>query len=200
MIFTGENLRCVRGGRVVFDALSFALDPGAVLVLTGPNGSGKSSLLRLMAGLGRPDGGRIAWDGANIRDDPEAHAARLSYVGHLDAVKPALTVRENVAQWGGSENDIDSAIDRFGLNPALPARFLSAGQKRRCALTRLLARPAPLWLLDEPTVALDRGSVANLLALIAAHRDEGGMCAISTNVELVLPGAASLDLPGFAAE
>jgi heme exporter protein A len=196
MAFTGTGLRCVRGGRVVFEALSFALQPGAALLLTGPNGSGKSSLLRLMAGLARPDDGAIAWDGAPIRDDPEAHAARLSYVGHLDAVKPSLTVRENLAQWGGAA--VDAAIERFGLAAALPARLLSAGQKRRCALARLIARPATLWLLDEPTVSLDRDSVANLMTVIAHHRAEGGMCAISTNVELALPGAETLDMPRFA--
>ena len=151
-----------------------------------------------MAGLARPDHGTITWDGATIRAEPEAHSARLSYVGHLDAVKPSLTVRENLAQWGGVE--IEAAIARFGLNPALPARFLSAGQKRRLALARLVAKPAPLWLLDEPTVSLDRDSVAKLLALIAAHRAAGGMCAVSTNVELALPDAAMLDMLGFAAE
>jgi len=195
-MFSGQDLRCVRGGRVVFEALSFTLVPGAALLLTGPNGSGKSSLLRLMAGLARPDHGAIAWDGAPIRDDPEAHATRLSYVGHLDAVKPSLTVRENLAQWGGTA--VDAAIERFGLSAALPARLLSAGQKRRCALARLIARPAALWLLDEPTVSLDRDSVANLMTVIAHHRAEGGMCAVSTNVELVLPGAETLDIPRFA--
>jgi heme exporter protein A len=195
MVFRGEDLRCVRGGRVVFEGLSFALAPGSALLLTGPNGSGKSSLLRLMAGLARPDHGTIAWDGESIRAEPEAHAARLSYVGHLDAVKPALSVRENLAQWGGAA--IDVAIARFGLDPRLPARLLSAGQKRRLALARLAARPATLWLLDEPTVSLDRDSVANLMALIAAHRATGGMCAISTNVELGLPDADALDLMKF---
>ena len=86
-MFQGDNLRCVRGARVVFEGLSFALDGGAMLMLTGPNGSGKSSLLRVMAGLTRPAAGKLCWDGAPIRDDPEAHAARLSFVGHLDAVK-----------------------------------------------------------------------------------------------------------------
>jgi heme exporter protein A len=197
-MFTGNNLRCVRGGRVVFEALDFALQPGATLVLVGPNGSGKSSLLRLMAGLARPDEGIIAWDGETIRADPEAHAGRLSYVGHLDAVKPALTARENLAPWGGDDADIDGAIARFGLNPSVPARLLSAGQKRRLALARLLAKPAALWLLDEPTVSLDRDSVATLMALIAEHRAAGGMCAISTNVELGLAHAKTLELPRFA--
>jgi heme exporter protein A len=194
-MFQGEDLRCVRGGRIVFEALSFALAPGAALLLTGPNGAGKSSLLRLMAGLTRPDHGTMTWEGETILAEPEAHAARLSYVGHLDAVKPALTVRENLAQWG--DGDIDGAIARFGLNPKLPARLLSAGQKRRLALARLVARPATLWLLDEPTVSLDKDSIANLMTLIAAHRAAGGMCAISTNVDLALTDANVLDLMRF---
>jgi heme exporter protein A len=195
-VFTGQNLRCIRGARIVFEGLSFALDRGAALLLTGPNGSGKSSLLRLMAGLARPESGTISWDGRAIGDDPEAHARRLSYVGHLDAVKPSLTVRENLAQWGGAQ--IDDALERFALVPSLPVRLLSAGQKRRLALTRLLASPAELWLLDEPTIALDRASVATLLSEIARHRASGGICVVSTNVDLVLPGSASLELPRFA--
>jgi heme exporter protein A len=197
MVFRGEDLRCVRGGRVVFEGLSFALAPGAAVLLTGPNGSGKSSLLRLMAGLTRPDHGTVTWDDESIRTEPEAHAARLAYIGHLDAVKPALSVRENLEQWGGDA--IDAAIDCFGLDPRLPARLLSAGQKRRLALARLVARPAPLWLLDEPTVALDRESVATLLTVIAAHRANGGLCAISTNVDLALSDASAVDLMRFQA-
>jgi heme exporter protein A len=195
-MFKGESLRCIRGARSVFEGLSFALDRGAALIVTGPNGSGKSSLLRLMAGLARPESGTISWDGAPIRDDPEAHAQRISYVGHLDAVKPSLTVRENLAQWGGAR--IDAALERFALAPGLPARLLSAGQKRRLALARLLASSAALWLLDEPTVSLDRDSVTTLLAEIARHRANGGICVVSTNVDLALPGAATLEMPRYA--
>jgi heme exporter protein A len=195
-MFAGDSLRCVRGARIVFEGLSFALAHGAALVLTGPNGSGKSSLLRLMAGLARPESGTISWDGAAIRDDPERHAQRVGYVGHLDAVKPALTVRENLAQWGGE--NVDAALERFALFPALPARLLSAGQKRRLALARLLAAPRDLWLLDEPTIALDRDSVATLIGEIARHRGAGGICVVSTNVELALPAAATLELPRYA--
>jgi heme exporter protein A len=195
-MFQGDSLRCVRGARIVFEGLSFALARGAALVLIGPNGSGKSSLLRLMAGLTRPESGTISWDGAAIRDDPEQHAQRVGYVGHLDAVKPALTVRENLAQWGGA--NIDAALECFALFPTLPARLLSAGQKRRLALARLLAAPRELWLLDEPTIALDRDSVATLMDEIARHREAGGICVISTHVELGLPAAATLELPHYA--
>ncbi len=204
-MFEGADLRCVRGQRVVFDRLEFSLASGRALVLTGPNGSGKSSLLRLMAGLARPAAGRVCWDGAPISDDPEAHGARLHYVGHLDAVKPALGVRENLAMWSDlrdGKTDVDAALDRVGLSAlaGLPARYLSAGQRRRLALARLFAAPAALWLLDEPSVALDRPSVAALIAAIAAHRASGGICVVSTNVDLAVDDAATLDLPRFAVE
>lgn len=203
-MFDGEGVRCVRGQRVVFDGLAFSLASGAALVLTGPNGSGKSSLLRLMAGLARPAAGRILWDGAPIAADPEAHGARLHYVGHLDAIKPALGVRENLAVWADLRDGavaVDSALDRVGLASlaGLPARYLSAGQRRRLSLARLFAVPALLWLLDEPSVALDRESVAMLTEAIALHRQGGGICVVSTNVDLVIADAASLDLPRFAA-
>jgi len=206
-LFDGEGLVCERGGRIVFGGLGFAADAGDALVLTGPNGSGKSSLLRLMAGLARPAAGRILWDGRPIADDPEAHAARLRFLGHLDAVKPALTVAENLAVWqrlasvpAGVPGGAAAALDRFGLGPlaGTPARFLSAGQRRRLALARVVAVPAPLWLLDEPTVALDAAAVAAVEAAIAAHRAAGGVVAVSTNVALAVPGALPVDVGRFA--
>jgi heme exporter protein A len=202
--FEGENLDCVRGERLVFAGLSFGLAPGGALVLEGRNGSGKTSLLRLMAGLARPAAGRVGWDGGDIRTDPEAHRARTRYIGHLDAVKPQLTVSENVAFWaamhGGGGNDPEGGLAAFGLQALgdTPARFLSAGQRRRLALARLVAAPAPLWLLDEPTIALDREAVDSLLAAIARHRATGGMAAIATNVDIAVPGAETLALAAFA--
>lgn len=203
-MFDGQELRCVRGQRVVFERLAFSLAPGEALVLTGANGSGKSSLLRLMAGLVRPAAGRILWDGAPIAADPEAHGARLHYVGHLDAVKPALGVRENLSVWSelrDGASAVDAALDRVGLGAlaGLPVRYLSAGQRRRLALARLFAAPAALWLLDEPSVALDRESVGVLIAAIAEHRRGGGICVVSTNVDLAVADAATLDMPRFAA-
>jgi heme exporter protein A len=205
--FTGQGLICARGGRVVFAELDFQIADGEALMLTGANGSGKSSLLRLMAGLARPAAGTIAWDGGAVADDPEAHAARLHYVGHLDAIKPALTVAENVALWsglrgsgGGDRNDLRHALAGFGLDRLADAsaRLLSAGQRRRVALARVVAAPARLWLLDEPTVALDRDGIAALLHVLARHRAAGGLAVISTNVEVDIPEVRVLDVAAFA--
>ena len=197
--FSGRALACVRGDRAVFSGLDFALGAGEVLTLTGPNGSGKSSLLRTMAGLLPPVSGAIEWEGANIAEDREAHAARLHYVGHLDAVKLALTVAENLRFWSALRpdgGDIQPALDQFGISALsdLPARFLSAGQRRRLALARIAVSKAPLWLLDEPTVALDSEGIAAVHAAIRNHCAEGGSCVVSTNAPLDLPDAKGLDL------
>lgn len=198
MAFSAENLACERGERLIFRGLSFALAPGAALVLRGPNGAGKSSLLRLCAALLRPADGRLLWDGADVWDEPDAFRARLAYVGHLDGVKPLLTARENVAFWaelrGGG--DAQAGLEAFGIGALadLPARFLSAGQKKRVALARLVAAPARLWLLDEPTVSLDDDGVARLGAACATHRAEGGMIVAATHVELGLDDALVLRL------
>ena len=176
MTFAGEGLSCVRGERWVFGGVNFAVAPGGALVLEGPNGSGKSSLLRLAAVLLQPAEGRLLWDGRNIADDPEAHRGRIVYVGHLDALKAALTVHDNLAFWarlGGAAAAVtDAALARIGLDHLadLPARFLSAGQRRRLNLARLLLGRAPLWLLDEPTTSLDAAATAILADIIEFGR------------------------------
>lgn len=190
--FAGLSLRCVRGERVVFDGLDFAVGAGEMLALVGPNGSGKSSLLRLMAGLAAPAAGRMLWAGEAIAEDPEAHRARLHYVGHLDALKPVLTVAENLAAYAALREQavpppvLARALSAFGLEGLgdLPARFLSQGQRRRTALARLLAAPAPLWLLDEPTLALDDASQARLSDALAAHLAAGGRAVVATHAAL----------------
>lgn len=201
--FTGTGLACIRSDRIVFAGLDFAVGPGEALVLSGPNGSGKSSLLRLMAGIAAPAAGEITWLGAPVRDDPERFFADMHYVGHRDAVKPALTVRENLAfhaalRPGGA--DIDGALDKVGLAALadLPARMLSAGQARRLTLARILASPANLWLLDEPTIALDTRSVERMRTAIADHRANGGVVVASTNVPLGIDDALSVDMANFA--
>ncbi len=204
--FAGIGLACRRGERIVFERLDFALSAGGALVLTGKNGSGKSSLLRLMAGLTTPISGALAWDGADVADNPAAHRARLHFIGHADALKPVLTVAESIAFWAGMHGEgaggaVEAALDRFGLVAlaATPCRLLSAGQRRRVALARLVASPAPLWLLDEPLTGLDSDAVADVLDAIAAHRAGGGRAVLSTHAPIDLPGSTGLSLADFAA-
>lgn len=209
-MFEGRDLACVRGGRLVFAHLSFALERGQALVVSGPNGSGKSTLLRLLAGLLPARHGELRFDGAAVAEDPEAFHRQLHYLGHLDAAKPALSVGENLAFWidlrGGDTSRLVPALDAFGIADLrdLPARVLSAGQRRRLGLARLVAVPAPLWLLDEPTIALDRESVATLHDATAAHLADGGMAVVATNVPMAIEGAGRLELsssdPGEAEE
>ena len=205
--FSGQGLSCFRGGRLVFANLSFALQPGNALVLRGPNGSGKSTLLRLMAGLIQPLKGRIQWSDsdAGITDDPDLHYGRTHYVGHADAVKPVLTVTENVAFWArlrSPQSDVAGAIDKLGIASLadVPGQFLSAGQKRRVNLARILAVPANLWLLDEPATALDVDAIAALCDAIAEHRAAGGMVVASTHQNLALTDHAVLHLSDYITE
>lgn len=189
--FTGRGLECRRGGRIVFSNLDFELKAGGALLLTGPNGSGKSSLLRMMAGLLKPSKGQLAFEG-------DGNASYVHYVGHKTAVKPALSVDENIRFWAdhmGGQN-VDDALAAFDLShlAALPARYLSEGQQRRVALARLVASPRPLWLLDEPNAGLDQANMERLGALVTAHRARGGMVVAATHVALGFEGAVSLDI------
>jgi len=201
--FSGENLACRRGGRTVFAGLGFSLDAGGALVLRGPNGSGKTTLLRLMAGLARPIQGRLAWSGAAV-EEAGSHGQHLRFIGHQDAIKPAFTVRENLsfwaAFWGTADGTLTGrAMDVFGLAPLadFPARLLSAGQRHRLALARLIASPAPLWLLDEPANALDDRSTDALTQTIAAHRARGGMVVLASHGADLVTGGATLALDAF---
>jgi heme exporter protein A len=181
----GDNLRCDRGGRTVFTGVRFSVSAGQLLQLTGPNGSGKSSLLRLIAGLNEASEGSLAMDGghADLTIGQQAH-----YIAHQDAVKTALTVEENLAFWrnflGGG--DVGGALAAFDLArfSSFQAGLLSAGQKRRLALARLVLVPRALWLLDEPTVGLDTASLARLVAVMGGHLDKGGMIIAATHVPL----------------
>lgn len=190
-----DGLAALRGERLVFSRLSFTVPAGGALLLVGPNGSGKSTLLRLLAGLLRPDAGSLAWGGEDVLADPQEHAARTAYLGHLDAIKPGLTVTENLRFWGDN-TAIAAALAAVDLSHLadLPARMLSAGQKRRLAIARLPLACAALWLLDEPTLGLDTRSVARFGALLEAHRAEGGIVIAATHLPLPLPGATELSL------
>jgi len=204
-LLSGQALVCVRGERQVFSGLDFTVAPGAGLLLVGPNGSGKSSLLRMIAGLLAPAAGRLAWQGMDVNDDPQSHHGRLLFVGHHDPIKPALTVAENLTFWmrlRGIDVACGDALSALGLGQLAdqPGRYLSAGQRRRLNLARLAAIPAPLWLLDEPTTALDTEAQAALAALMARHRAGGGLVVASAHGPIGLDGAATLDLGGLAAD
>ena len=200
---SAHALTCRRGERFVFADLDFRIEAGQAMVLTGRNGSGKSSLLRILAGLLPPYGGEVRWEDGS--GDP--HSPRMAYIGHQDAVKPVLTVRENLRLfadlWGeGRPGDarIPRALAAFDLAHLadVPGRYLSSGQKRRTALARVLLQDGPLWLLDEPTVGLDTASVARLEGLIETHRNAGGMVIYATHVPLNLTGLSTLNMDRFS--
>jgi len=200
--FTGTKLTCFRGERVVFYGLNFCVEAGDALVLSGPNGSGKTSLLRLMAGLLRPVAGNISWADGPIPDNPEEHNRRIHFVGHLDAIKPVLTVSENLGFWAGlrgSDEPLGTALDTFGIGhlAEVPGRYLSAGQRRRLNLARIVAAPSALWLLDEPTTALDSDAISKLAGAIKTHRSGGGMVITSTHTDLHLADERVLSLSKF---
>ncbi|WP_419728080.1 heme ABC exporter ATP-binding protein CcmA [Lichenicola sp.] len=187
----------LRSDRLVLDGINLQLAPGEALLLTGPNGAGKSTLLRAIAGLCPLAAGRIEWDGADISDDLSRHAARLAYLGHQDALKPGLTVRENLrltARLGGG--DPLAALGAYGLSDLadLPVRLLSAGQRRRAALARVLLEAVPLWLLDEPSLGLDDAALDRLGTVLASHRAHGGMVIATTHVGLPMPEVRHLAL------
>lgn len=195
MELVGQDLTCERGGRIVFRDVSLSLKPGQLMQLTGPNGSGKSSLLRLIAGLNEAQSGTITLAGM---DDEMALGQRAHYIAHQEAVKAALSVSENLSFWrdfmGGG--DVGEALAAFDLSrlASYPAGLLSAGQKRRLALARLVLVPRVLWLLDEPTVGLDTASLARLAQVMARQLDAGGMIIAATHVPLGREPDVRLDL------
>jgi heme exporter protein A len=183
------DLACHRGGRDVFSGLSFAVASGEALTVTGRNGAGKSSLLRTIAGLVRIAHGRLTLEDG----DPELTVAEQAhYLGHQDALKPSLTVAENLRFWAGflgaGPADIHPALDAVGLDELtdLPAAYLSAGQRRRLSIARLLAVKRPIWLLDEPTSTLDSSAQERLAGVMRAHLTEGGLILAATHGSLGL--------------
>ncbi len=187
-LLTATRLSAFRGERLVFRDIDFTLDAGGALLLRGANGAGKSSLLRAIAGLTPLAAGSLRWDGADAFEDLPAHARRIAWLGHLDAIKPGLSVFENVPSMAALA---DVKLAAFA---PLPARLLSAGQKRRLALARVVAAKATLWLLDEPTNGLDAASITGAEALFARHLAAGGMIIASTHTALELPDPKTLQL------
>jgi len=196
-VLEGEGLAAFRGERLVLRDVALRVPAGGALVLTGPNGAGKSTLLRLLAGLVRAANGRLLWQGQDTLADLAQHGRRVAYLGHLDAIKPGLTTAENLRLWGDAVA-VRDALTEAGLADLaeLPARMLSAGQRRRLALARLGLRAAPVWLLDEPTLGLDAAAIGRFGGQLAAHRAGGGVVVAATHVDLPLPDAATLTLAG----
>jgi heme exporter protein A len=197
-----ENLSCERGGRLVFSGVSFRLGAGQLMAVTGPNGSGKSSLLRLLAGFIRPETGvfRISRPG----EDAVTH-----YLGHADALKAALTLRETLRFWGAvyvqqgrlpTDSDFDDSAEAVGLRHALdlPVGIFSAGQRRRAALARLILACRPLWLLDEPTSSLDSDGEGLLGSLMKDHLAAGGLIVAATHADLPVQPDRMLTLGAIA--
>ncbi len=187
MRLSGLDVRCVRGGREVFSGLDFEASSGEALAVTGPNGSGKTSLLRLIAGLLTIANGSIGLEGGEteLTLPEQAH-----YLGHRDALKSVLSVMENLSFWrdflGGEVFDAGASLAAVGLDHAahLPAAYLSAGQRRRLSIARLLVARRPVWLLDEPTNALDTAGQSMFAALMGDHLSRGGLIIAATHAPL----------------
>jgi len=196
MRLKADGLACTRGGREVFRGLSFGLAAGEAMVVTGRNGAGKSSLLRIIAGLVRISAGRLEFDGGA----PDMSLAeQCHYLGHQDAMKPSLSVGENLRFWAsflGANRAVGPALDAVDLGHLadLPAAYLSAGQRRRLSIARLVAAPRPIWLLDEPASALDTPSQKKLAELMSTHLSGGGMIVAAAHGPIGLERARELKL------
>ncbi len=192
LVLEARSLACERGGRLIFKGLDFKIQSGEAVELRGPNGAGKSSLLRLLAGLNKPAGGSLELSAAVEDIGTMAH-----YIGHNEAAKPALTIHENLDFWsrflGGKADLAPLKLQRLAHDEA---RFLSEGQRRRLALSRLVSIKRPLWLLDEPTVGLDQTALADLRGIIQSHLSEGGMVIAATHADLGLPKMRVLQMQG----
>jgi heme exporter protein A len=191
-----RSVTCARGGRILFESLSFVLGPGDAALVTGPNGAGKSSLIRVAAGLLKPAAGEV--DGSAVR-------ALMAEASALDA---APTLGAALRFWAALDPEsadpagrVARAIEATGLAPLaeVPVRLLSTGQRRRAALARVVASTAPVWLLDEPANGLDDASVRGLEALVAGHRAASGVVLVATHLPIGIPGAQAIPLPGESA-
>jgi len=193
MSLTVTDLACARGPAQILAGVTFTVAPGQALILRGPNGAGKTTLLRTLAGLTPPLAGTIA-------AEPDA----IAYAAHADGLKAALTVEENLRFWASvfGTRDPAPAVEAFNLAPLLHRRAgeMSAGQKRRLSLARLLVTGRPVWCLDEPTVSLDVENVARFAAAVKTHLAHGGSAVIATHIDLGLPEAETLDITPFVAK
>ncbi len=197
-----SHLTCQRGERVLFQDLSFDLSQHHWLQIAGANGAGKTSLLRILAGLTEPAEGSVSWQGKPLKEDRSVFHSQLLYLGHHPALKDELTPLENVLLGLGMEgfriprSEVVKALKEFGLEGRLhlPARYLSAGQRRRVLLSRLMLRPARLWILDEPFTALDTHATQLLTDLIQSHLARQGMAILTSHQPIGLPSGSTLNL------
>ncbi|KAB2732268.1 heme ABC exporter ATP-binding protein CcmA [Brucella intermedia] len=203
MRLEADNLAGERGGETIFAGLSFALGDSEALVVTGPNGSGKSTLLRIICGLLAPQAGKV-----ELREDGTVLPVRAAchYLGHQNAMKPALSVRENLSFWqkfnGAAQSEIDEALEAVDLPGVehLPFGYLSTGQKRRVSIAKLLVSHRPLWIVDEPTAGLDKASEARFAEIMRGHMREGGMIVAATHIPLGLEDVRTLDMAACSLE
>ena len=201
-MFEAKSLSCRRGMRMIFRDIAFHLSGGSLLQVVGTNGSGKSTLLRVLAGLLPMAGGEVSWQKQSIAAAMDAHRARIHYIGHQDALKPELNAAEMLDYWRALRSGSSLRADFFGIDTfkQKPTRYLSAGQKRRLTLSRLALDDAPLWLLDEPTTALDSEGQILLTNAIAAHRAAGGIVIAAVHHLIDAPDyqtlSMSVSMPG----
>ena len=195
-------ITCVRGERELFSGLDLQVLPGQCLHIRGENGVGKTSLLRLLTGLASPEAGEVLWNGQSIKKDVSEYHSQLLFLGHRDALKEDLSALENLRMYAAidgvalSEQDAFNSLWRFGLKGRedLPVNCLSAGQKKRVLMARMVTRRAQVWILDEPFNALDTHAVVELQGLIAEHLENGGLAVLTSHQPLVIPGLRVLDL------
>ena len=197
-----HSIICVRGERELFSGLNLQLAAGQCLHVRGENGVGKTSLLRLLTGLASPEAGEVLWNGESIKKEASEFHGKLLFLGHRDALKEDLTALENLRMYAAidgvalSDEDAFAALWRFGLKGRedLPVNCLSAGQKKRVLMARMLTRRAQLWILDEPFNALDSYAVQELQGLIGEHLEGGGLVVLTSHQPLMIPGLQVLDL------
>ncbi len=198
MTLTASDLSCIRQERQIFAGVDLSLKEGELLWVKGRNGAGKSSLLRIMARLLSSSTGEIRWKDEDVAEDTEPYFSSLQYIGHQDGLKTAFTPKENLQFWVDfhGRGDIQNALEAFELTPIAdsPVRILSAGQKKRTHLARLVACPAPLWILDEPISSLDVHFIDLFRHVLRAHLDQGGMALLATHQDLQMEGTRILDL------
>jgi heme exporter protein A len=202
LVLQARALSCVRGDRQLFSGLDLQVHSGECLHVRGPNGVGKTSLLRILTGLSKPESGEILWGHHSITKDPGQYHRDLLFLGHRDALKEDLTALENIEMYAALDHvaltkaQALSTLWRFGLRGRedLPVQLLSAGQKRRVLMARMVSRQAKLWILDEPFNALDGNAVEDLQELIAEHLGAGGLVVLTSHQDIQMPDVRVLEL------